>query len=31
MFFNGGIDKDVEDLEGRIYRKFMDYVKYYVG
>ncbi len=30
MFFNGGIDKDVEELEGRVYRKFMDYVKYYV-
>ncbi len=30
MFFNGGIDKDFEELEGRIYRKFMEYIKLYV-
>lgn len=30
MFFNGGIDKETEELEGRVYRKFMDYVRYYV-
>ncbi|MCH5304615.1 MAG: hypothetical protein J1E41_07105 [Ruminococcus sp.] len=30
LFFNGGIDKDVEELEGRIYRKFMEYIKLYV-
>ena len=30
MFFNGGIDKEYEEIEGRIYRKFMDYVKMYV-
>lgn len=29
LFFNGGIDEDVEETEGRIYRKFMEYVKTY--
>ena len=30
MFFNGGIDNEFEEIEGSIYRKFMDYVKLYV-
>ena len=30
MFFNGGIDKEFEEVEGSMYRKFMDYVKMYV-
>ena len=30
MFFNGGIDQDTEDLDGKMYRKFMDYVRLYV-
>ena len=30
MFFNGGIDKDTEELEGRVYRKFIEYIKLYV-
>ena len=30
MFFNGGIDADIEEVEGRIYKKFMDYVRMYV-
>jgi hypothetical protein len=29
LFFNGGIDKDIEELEGKIYRKFMDYIRLY--
>lgn len=29
LFFNGGIDEDIEETEGRIYRKFMEYVKTY--
>ena len=29
MFFNGGIDKDTEEIEGRIYKKFMDYIRMY--
>ena len=29
MFFNGGLDPAFEEIEGRIYRKFMDYVRYY--
>ncbi len=29
MFFNGGIDKNAEELEGQMYRKFMDYVRLY--
>ena len=29
MFFNGGIDTDTEEIEGRIYKKFMDYVRMY--
>ncbi len=29
LFFNGGIDKDIEELEGKMYRKFMDYIKLY--
>ena len=29
MFFNGGLDPEFEEIEGRIYRKFMDYVRYY--
>lgn len=29
LFFNGGIDKEVEETEGRIYRKFMDYIRLY--
>ncbi|MCR5653035.1 MAG: hypothetical protein K6F88_04455 [Ruminococcus sp.] len=30
MFFNGGIDTDTEEIEGRIYKKFMDYIRMYV-
>lgn len=30
LFFNGGIDKDIEEIEGNIYRKFMDYIRLYV-
>ncbi len=29
LFFNGGIDKDIEEIEGKIYRKFMDYIRLY--
>lgn len=29
LFFNGGIDKDAEEIEGSLYRKFMDYIRYY--
>ena len=29
LFFNGGIDKDIEEVEGKIYRKFMDYIRLY--
>ena len=29
MFFNGGIDQDTEEIEGKIYKKFMDYVRMY--
>ena len=29
LFFNGGIDKDIEELEGKMYRKFMDYIRLY--
>ena len=29
MFFNGGIDEETEEVEGRIYRKFMDYIRLY--
>ncbi len=29
LFFNGGIDEDAEETEGRIYRKFMEYVRTY--
>ena len=29
MFFNGGIDTDTEEIEGRIYKKFMDYIRMY--
>jgi hypothetical protein len=29
LFFNGGIDKDIEELEGKIYSKFMDYIRLY--
>lgn len=29
MFFNGGIDADTEEIEGKIYKKFMDYVRMY--
>lgn len=29
LFFNGGIDENIEETEGRIYRKFMEYVKTY--
>ncbi len=29
LFFNGGIDKEAEEIEGSIYRKFMDYIRYY--
>ena len=29
MFFNGGIDTDTEEIDGRIYKKFMDYVRMY--
>ena len=29
LFFNGGIDKDTEEIEGAMYRKFMDYIRLY--
>lgn len=29
LFFNGGIDKNIEELEGKMYRKFMDYIRLY--
>ncbi len=30
LFFNGGIDKEAEEIEGSLYRKFMDYIRLYV-
>ena len=30
LFFNGGIDEDLEDLEEELYAKFMEYVKAFV-
>ena len=29
MFFNGGIDQDTEEIEGEIYKMFMEYVRIY--
>lgn len=29
MFFNGGIDQNTEEIDGRIYKKFMDYIRMY--
>lgn len=29
QFFNGGIDKEAEEIEGKLFRRFMDYVKIY--
>ncbi len=29
MFFNGGIDKEFEELDEKMFKKFMDYVKIY--
>lgn len=29
MFFNGGIDKNAEEIEGRLFKKFMEYIKIY--
>ena len=29
MFFNGGIDKDAEEADGKMFKTFMEYVKHY--
>jgi hypothetical protein len=29
MFFNGGIDENAEEVDGKMFKKFMEYVKIY--